>query len=393
MASYFAFLGALNVVTNVIVVEPDVLATGRFGDPATAIQTYQNGSQYGRYAGRGMTFDPLSGGFTHVPLSGTLGPPILARDPRIDFSDSIAPTERSPAKISVTRPISDVVNFKFCDPDARVRFSTDATTIDIGVRFTKLTTHGAFNSTTEILVDGVSNSTFNAANDTANNDPPSTVVKTLTFGSAATRTIELLWPSGDSMDFLSVRTNPGATVSAATPRPAAKICVLGDSITQGLALTKPSMNWTYKLGALKNRQIVNLGFGGRTAVASDGSAVAGTGCGSVFYMIGTNDFIGQVPIATFRSNVQQALQNIRAALPAAKIYASGPLYITASFAIPASSYRSAVSAAVAATGDANTTYVDGLALMTNNSNRMSDGTHPNDTGTTEIAAALAAMIQ
>ena len=48
--------------------------------------------------------------------------------------------------------------------------------------------------------------------------------------------------------------------------------------------------------------------------------------------------------------------------------------------------------AVAAFGDGNTSYVDGLSLMTNNANRLSDGTHPNVTGSDEVAAALAAII-
>lgn len=393
MASYFAYLGALSVVATVLVIEPDVVARGQHGDAARAVQTYIDGSKYGRYAGRGATFDPLNGVFTTTPLSGTLSTPIGVSDPRIEFSDSIEPTERSFAKISVTRPISDSVNFKFCAPNARARFVTNATTVEMGLRYTKQTTHGAFNSTTEILVDGVTNTTFVAPNNNAHNDPPSVLAKTISFGSAVNRTIELIWPFGDSMEFTYIRTNSGATVSAPTPRPARKICLLGDSITQGFSLGQPSQTWAFKLGALKGRQIVNLGYGGRTAVPSDGSAVAGTGCDAVFYMIGTNDFNGQVAINTFRTNVQGVLQNIRGALPAAKIYTSGPLYLTTSLAIPASSYRTAVSEAVAGIGDANTTYVDGLTLMTNNSNRLSDGTHPNETGSTEIANALSAIIQ
>lgn len=186
----------------------------------------------------------------------------------------------------------------------------------MGFKFTKLTTHGAFNSAAEVFVDGVSNSTFSAPNNGSATAPAATTIKALSFGSSVYRLIEVVWPYGDSLDFLYIRVNSEATVTAPTaPRPAAKICVLGDSITQGFSLAQTSQSWSYKLGELKGRQIVNLGYGGRTAVGADGSAVASTGCASVFYMIGTNDFNGQRNVADFQASVRPALPDDQSGNP------------------------------------------------------------------------------
>lgn len=82
MASYFAVLGALNVVSHVIVIEPEVAARGQHGSPAGLVQTYIDGSQRGRYAGPGMTFDPLNTTFTASALAGPLGTPVSPLDSR-----------------------------------------------------------------------------------------------------------------------------------------------------------------------------------------------------------------------------------------------------------------------------------------------------------------------
>jgi hypothetical protein len=77
--AHFAHIDENNIVTQVIVVEPEVLAQGHWGDPSQWIQTSYNtrgGVHYGsggmpddqlalrkNYAGVGFTYDPVRDAF------------------------------------------------------------------------------------------------------------------------------------------------------------------------------------------------------------------------------------------------------------------------------------------------------------------------------------------
>jgi len=79
MMSHFAYVDENNVVTNVLVIEQDVIDTGAFGDPARWIQTSYNtmgGVHYGpdglpdggtpfrkNFAGIGFIYDPVRDAF------------------------------------------------------------------------------------------------------------------------------------------------------------------------------------------------------------------------------------------------------------------------------------------------------------------------------------------
>jgi len=73
MMSHFAYVDENNVVTNVLVIEQDVIDTGVFGDPARWIQTsynthagvHKNGGTPLRknFAGIGMIYDQIRDAF------------------------------------------------------------------------------------------------------------------------------------------------------------------------------------------------------------------------------------------------------------------------------------------------------------------------------------------
>jgi deoxycytidylate deaminase len=50
-------------VETVIVIEPEVLATGRWGDPKNWVQTKEDGSVRGKYAGIGDKYDSMADKF------------------------------------------------------------------------------------------------------------------------------------------------------------------------------------------------------------------------------------------------------------------------------------------------------------------------------------------
>ena len=53
----FAELDKDGTVLRVIVIEPEVLATGRWGDPSRWVETKEDGSQRKNYAGIGYAYD------------------------------------------------------------------------------------------------------------------------------------------------------------------------------------------------------------------------------------------------------------------------------------------------------------------------------------------------
>ena len=294
-------------------------------------------------------------------------------------------------KLSFIRSITEAYNFKYCSPGTRVGFNTNSLSVKINVFYNFLVTPSAArNYVGVVLADGVEVATFtNPSTNTAS----ATVETLVTFGSVATRKIEIIWPYGDGMELVNVKVVSGSTVTIASARPTNKLLLLGDSITHGFYASKVTASWAYLLCGLKSVQMISEGYGSLRTVGSYGtSSATGSGAYAVTVALGYNDFGAQIALATFQTAYQLILTNIRAALPSAKIYVITPIYSTSTNTIPLSDYRTYIGNAVTAVGDVNTVLIDGLTLMTNNSNRLADGIHPNDTGSAEIATALAAII-
>ena len=74
MSRTFAELDVNGTVLRVIVIEPEELATGRWGDPMRWVETHMDGSTRARYAGTGYQYDMVRDAF--VPPGGE--PSIIA---------------------------------------------------------------------------------------------------------------------------------------------------------------------------------------------------------------------------------------------------------------------------------------------------------------------------
>lgn len=322
----------------------------------------------------------------YVPSPTLLSPD----DTRIDVTDYAAIVERSATRLRFIRPITDGNNYQHCSPGSRARIRTDATSVTFKVYYNGLVTRlGARNFISTLLVDGVVAATFTNPNgETAT----ATVVYTLSLSGVSMRTVELVWPYGDGMDLVSIEVNVGATFEAPAARPSAILAAQGDSITHGFLATKTTDSWAYKLADAKGRRLLNEANGSNTAVAAQASSLAGSGADRVIYMIGYNNFVAQTALATFQAAVEGWINNAEAALPSAKIYVISPIYSPNTGTITLAQYRTAVQAAVTAAGGANVTFVNGLSIMTNSSDRLVDTIHPNDLGAGEIATALGALV-
>jgi lysophospholipase L1-like esterase len=303
-------------------------------------------------------------------------------------SDYAGIAERSAATLRFLRPISEGNNYKHATPGSRVSFITNATSLRLTLFWNALITRlDTFRSIGSILIDGTETLTFAcpfAANVAGTSEP----VFALPAGS---KRVTIVWPYAAGLELHKVQVNTEATMAIAA-RPGGKLAVAGDSISHGFMATRSTLTWSYKLAVLKGRQLVNIANGSEGAVAANGSALAGLGADRVTYMIGYNNFVAQTPIATFQTAVQGWIFNARAALPAAKIYLVSPIYSPNTNTIALQQYRDAVQAAELAAGDAETFFIDGLSIMTNNADRLVDGIHPNDVGAGEIAANMAPLV-
>lgn len=313
----------------------------------------------------------------------------------LTVSDHAGIGEQSSSGLRFLRPITEGNNYKHAAPGARVSFVTNSDLVGFRVYWNALITRSdTFNSLCSVLVDGVETGTFScpyAWNVTGESYHLFTV-------SASSKTVTLVWPLAAGMELKSVGVRPLSTMSPAS-RPETAIAVCGDSISQGLSISKTILSWAYLLSVAKGRQILNLANGSERAESANGSALSGlpVAPSAVTYLIGFNDFAANLATATFQSRVEGWITNARAALPSAHLYIISPLYSTKvaadyGHATELSSYRAAVLAAEAAAGDANTTYVDGLSLITNSADRFVDGIHPNSTGASEMSASLTSII-
>ena len=325
--------------------------------------------------------------------SAPAGDLILPNDGRLTISDYQTISDRSSTRLRFVRSVVDGQGYEHCAPGARVSFTTNATLAAFSVHFNDLVTRDdSRNFVAEIRVNGTSVATF--TNPSGASGPADVVHSINMLGGS--KNIELIWPYGDGMDLTNIIVTAGASVSAPS-RPSGKIICQGDSITHGFWATRATQSWAFKLAEAKSRQLINLGYGGRAANASDANALAGTGADRVLYMIGFNNFYPNTGVVAFQTAVQGWITNARAALPSAKLYLLSPIYSTKlaadyGHATELQAYRDSVLAAEAAAGDAETYYVDGLSLMTNSADRLSDGIHPNDLGSSEIATALESII-
>lgn len=310
----------------------------------------------------------------------------------ISQSDYCAIDTKDATKVRFVRPIMDGQGFETCNPGARIaRFITNSQTLTIRLAYTGLVTRvDTYNATGWVLVNGAKYQSFTAAKNIGVSSP---VLVALSFPSAVYRTIEVVLPYCASVDLTGVDIESTATISAAAGRPTTRIVCAGDSITHGFTTTDESVSWPYLLGAAKNWETVNLGYGGRQLTASDGTKLANLLPDVATYLIGYNDFNYQNALATFKANYKSFINNFRAVAPSVKLYCITPLWTSVVKAIPIESYRQQIRDALTELGNPLNILVEGTTLTVGGAGSFNaDGIHPNDTGASEIATALGLVV-
>lgn len=110
-------------------------------------------------------------------------------------------------------------------------------------------------------------------------------------------------------------------------------------------------------------------------------------------MTGTNEYLSQIPVANYQSNLTGFLQAVHAINPTVPVYLCGTIYNAASLPIPLTSYANVAGTVIGALGYPQLIGVDRATLITNPGTQMNpDGTHPNDVGEVQIATGWSAAI-
>lgn len=271
--------------------------------------------------------------------------------------------------------------FHVDNPSTSIKFRTDAKSVAVVLEYCAKTdlsaAHHVYNSRGLCLVDGERRVTFTRLGDAGGR-------QTIDLNSPVPgkHTYEFLLPVADKVDFCGIELNEGARLSPIKEKPRLRYIPYGDSITQGFWASDPSKTYSYVLAQSKGWQLVNMGFGSRTAVAGDGEVVARLNPDIVTILIGVNDCLGNVPLSAYRENVCGLIANLR------KTKASLPIYVITPLNVPGKwkrtenldQYREVLRTLVKESWDANLHLIEGPDLIPNDGQYFQDGLHPNDAG-------------
>jgi GDSL-like Lipase/Acylhydrolase family len=233
--------------------------------------------------------------------AGSIGTTVYPDDPGLRY------TEYAHAAISHSAAVFDrpgVANGNaIASPGTRINFRTDATRVSIIVTYTfacGATGCGRFSVTSDgrLLLGSFGSDT------TAGTSKVLIASQLL----PATHSYSVAWPYGTQMVFggLVLEGGQHRLFVPEPTRPIRRYVAYGDSITQGYYASGVIHTYPYLVADRKGWSVVNMGFGGETTVASDGTAVGLLGGNIVTVAIGVNDWGTSKPIPSFELGLRGA---------------------------------------------------------------------------------------
>lgn len=314
---------------------------------------------------------------------------VSADSPILSYTDSVAPSFVGGYARFQRPEADDGSGYVYCMPGGRLRFRSNAPTVNVGLRWNGLVTRtDARNLIGHVYIDGVYNRDFQTP---AGVNVVTTSTLTLSMGSSVDRLYEIILPYADGVEFGSVTVDALYTVTSATRTGSRMVC-MGDSITQGFWATDVRRTWPFLLAQAKGFQCINMGTGGRTATAADGTVAANLSPDLIIVLYGMNEYLSQIPVATYKANLKALLSNIHAVNPTVPVYISALTLSTASLAIPIADYRAVAGECITELGYSQLVGVDTSLLIPNSSYLNADGVHPNDTGHANMASVWGSAI-
>jgi len=315
---------------------------------------------------------------------------------RISMVDSPAGNGFKMARFDrISGPAS--TGYGFDNPGARLRFRTDARKITVHLFYNgRHVSKSARNPNGIYLVDGKHDSEwiFSTKVKTVVRAPENVDVKIRAPGDGANHDYDIIMPYADSVDMLGISVNKEAKFSEPAPRPDFICLIYGDSVSQGFTASGIGKTYAYRLGELRNWQIVNAATGGRASSAKDGMELAEIKCSMLLVLIGVNDWQGGVAPFAYKRNIIGLIRNFRVKQPDTPICFVTPLWVPPSWipsrgAADLEEYRKALRDAVTESGYSGLKVIDGTLLIDHKAEFFDKiAVHPNDAGFEMMAERL-----
>ncbi len=332
-------------------------------------------------------------------------------DARISYSDYVRLTyvtspfdaSRKLARFDRMIPMAGT-GYNADNPGARIRFRTDATSIQVQLYYNSLhVSTTARNSIGFYLVDGVGNAawTFKTVATTTVRAAEQVTVNVVPGAAGSFHDYELILPYGDSVDLQAVVVNDTAQFSTPTARPSIRYLAYGDSVTQGFTATDCMKGYAYLVAQQNNWQVMNLGMAGRAATSLDARDYIGPlNADIISVCIGVNDWQGGLSSTRYGTVMTNFFNYLRTIQPNVPIYAITSLWVDSSWAPsaatePLENYRAQLRAVVAArqATDPNIYIVEGPTLIDNSVTYFDPvKVHPNNAGFAQMGSRLAAIM-
>lgn len=333
---------------------------------------------------------------------------VPADDSRLEYSDYAVlefPADERVAGRRIARmhrPLSSPgKGYQWDNPGARLRFNTDANTITVHLRYSdKHISTSARVSGGVFLIDGKGSKDwkFQSSHARILREVEQLDLKLPAVADGAMHCYEIVMPYGDSVDVAGISVNDGARFSTPPPRPAFRCICYGDSITHGFTAQDISGTYAFRLGQLKNWQIINMAIGGRSATPGEGTVLGKIPCDMLTVMIGVNDWQGGRDPEVYRKNIIGFIASFRSLQPHTPIRIITPLWVPESWkpakaSIPLETYRQVLREVVNQLNDPQIKLIEGSPLIDHEVRHFDRvAVHPADSGFEMMAQRLAPQL-
>ena len=312
------------------------------------------------------------------------------------------PSSPSGAAIRFDRLLdSPKKGYRWDTPGTRLRFRTDAATVEVLLRYSERhTSPTARNAVGRWYVDGRTEDawTFRTKSAAVVRAEPEAVTASIPSPGAGFHDYQVVLPYADSPEFQGLRVPAGANFEAPAAPSAVRYLAYGDSITQGFTASETTRSYAFLVADRKGWQLVNMAIAGRCSTPADGAILAAQKADVATVLIGVNDWQGGVPPETYRAHMEVFLAGLRAGQPTVPVYAITPLWVSPTWKpdkaiADLEAYRQALRDAVAAKADPNLHLIEGPSLIDPDATLFDKvAVHPNDRGFVQMADRLGALL-
>ena len=237
--------------------------------------------------------------------------------------------------------------------------------------------------TTDVVIDNFQTMTFG----------PQEYCEEFTFnaelGGPGEKHIEIYLPNLCEATVAGLEVEDGCFISPVREE-RSRLIFIGDSITQGMTVSSPSLTYPAQVAAALNRDFHNIAVGGMMMDGRLGKLALDIEWDTAFVAFGVNDFAQDRKLSDFAAETEQMLKQLSSRKDAV-IYLITPIPWFGrtepnKLGLALEDYRQTLKTAAA--GFKNVCLIDGLSLVPGDPSCFVDDLHPNDKGMKAFARNL-----